>query len=109
MNETLLTIAFSTRNPPPRITVTVEELALAAAVNDWMAYGLCHETDPEVFFEQGHDTRPGWERQAKRICAGCPVRQECLDYALEHEEPFGVWGGLTEAERSVLRDRQIAA
>ena len=42
------------------------------------------------------------ESTAKRICADCPVRQECLDYAMRVHEPFGIWGGLTEAERRQL-------
>jgi WhiB family redox-sensing transcriptional regulator len=44
------------------------------------------------------------ESSAKRVCADCPVRRECLDYAMRVHEPFGIWGGLTEAER-----RQLAA
>jgi len=42
------------------------------------------------------------ESTAKRICADCPVSRECLDYALRVQEPFGIWGGLTEAERRQL-------
>jgi len=45
-------------------------------------------------------------RAAKAVCRGCPVRQQCLDHALEHDERFGVWGGLTEKERSRLRRRR---
>jgi WhiB family transcriptional regulator, redox-sensing transcriptional regulator len=43
--------------------------------------------------------RRGREEQAKRICARCTVRGECLDYALSVREPYGIWGGLTELER----------
>ena len=42
------------------------------------------------------------ESAAKRICAECPVRRECFDYAMRVHEPFGIWGGLTEAERRQL-------
>lgn len=50
------------------------------------------------FPTQGANYRP-----AKRICADCPVKQECLDYALDHEIRHGVWGGTTEAKRRRLR------
>ena len=43
------------------------------------------------------------ERAAKQICARCPVRVECLDYALRVNEPFGIWGGLSERERRRLK------
>jgi WhiB family transcriptional regulator, redox-sensing transcriptional regulator len=70
---------------------------------EWADSALCAQTDPEVFFpEKGGITRP-----AKRICLGCPVRQECLDYALEHNERFGIWGGHSERERRrILRGVQ---
>jgi WhiB family redox-sensing transcriptional regulator len=45
---------------------------------------------------------PG-EGEAKRICSGCEVRAECLEYALAHDERFGIWGGLSERERRRLR------
>ncbi len=59
--------------------------------------------DPDLFFPaQGESLA-----QAKAICAGCPVRQPCLEFALEQREVFGVWGGLSERERRTLRrDRQ---
>jgi WhiB family redox-sensing transcriptional regulator len=44
---------------------------------------------------------------AKRICIGCPVRQECLDYALVSNQRFGIWGGLTEEERRPVRRRWL--
>jgi WhiB family redox-sensing transcriptional regulator len=45
--------------------------------------------------EERHDR----ESAAKRICGDCPVRRECLDYAMRVREPFGIWGGLNETER----------
>lgn len=66
---------------------------------EWMVDALCAQTDPEVFFpEQGGSTRA-----AKAVCAACPVRDECLAYALERREQHGVWGGTTELERRRLR------
>lgn len=71
------------------------------AVDDpeWQERALCAQTDPEAFFPE----KGGSTREAKRICAGCEVRAECLDYALAHDERFGIWGGLSERERRRLR------
>ena len=65
----------------------------------WMADGLCAQVDPELFYPESGAPN----RDAKRICAGCEVRAECLAYALAHRERFGVWGGTTERERRRLR------
>lgn len=67
---------------------------------EWRADALCAETDPEAFFpEKGGTTA----REAKRICAGCDVRSQCLETALDRNERFGIWGGLSERERQRLR------
>ncbi|WP_372476534.1 WhiB family transcriptional regulator [Pseudonocardia terrae] len=66
---------------------------------DWQERALCAQTDPEAFFPE----KGGSTREAKRICAGCEVRAECLDYALAQDERFGIWGGLSERERRRLR------
>nr|WP_255426791.1 WhiB family transcriptional regulator [Pseudonocardia sp. C8] len=68
-------------------------------VPDWQERALCAQTDPEAFFPE----KGGSTREAKRICAGCEVRAECLDYALAQDERFGIWGGLSERERRRLR------
>lgn len=66
---------------------------------------LCREVDPELFFA---DTRPGkrmsaYQKQAaKSICHQCVHEKECLTYALENDEQFGIWGGLDEDERREL-------
>lgn len=68
-------------------------------VPHWMAAAACIDHDPELFFpEQGGTTRP-----AKAICDLCPVKAECLDYALRWRIKFGVWGGATTFERSKMR------
>jgi WhiB family redox-sensing transcriptional regulator len=70
----------------------------------WMTDALCAQSDPEIFFpERGSTARPG-----KRVCAACDVRAECLQYALDHGERFGVWGGLTANERTRLRKKGAA-
>ena len=70
---------------------------------DWQERALCAQTDPEAFFPE----KGGSTREAKRICSGCEVRAECLDYALAHDERFGIWGGLSERERRRLRRAAI--
>ena len=61
----------------------------------WRLDALCAETDPEAFFPE----KGGSTREAKRICSRCEVKSECLEYALMHDERFGIWGGLSERER----------
>ena len=67
----------------------------------WQADALCAETDPEAFFPE----KGGSTRDAKRICESCEVREQCLEYALQNDERFGIWGGLSERERRKLRKR----
>lgn len=69
----------------------------------WQERSLCAQTDPEAFFPE----KGGSTREAKKVCTGCDVRRECLEYALEHDERFGIWGGLSERERRKLK-RQAA-
>lgn len=61
----------------------------------WRVHAACAQTDPEAFFPE----RGSSAAQARRICLSCNVRRQCLDYALQHTERFGVWGGLTPRER----------
>ena len=70
-----------------------------AEEDQWQERALCAQTDPEAFFPE----KGGSTREAKRICMGCEVRDECLDYALAHDERFGIWGGLSERERRRLK------
>jgi WhiB family redox-sensing transcriptional regulator len=74
----------------------------------WQKDSLCGQTDPEAFFPE----KGGNVRMAKKVCTMCEVKLECLDYALENDERFGVWGGLSERERRKLQKslkRQTAA
>ena len=70
---------------------------------DWQERALCAQTDPEAFFPE----KGGSTREAKRVCLTCDVRAECLEYALEHDERFGIWGGLSERERRKLKKRAV--
>ncbi len=73
--------------------------------NEWMAQGRCREMDPAVFFpSDGVGVQV-----AQRICAECPVRVPCLEYALVNRIDHGVWGGASERERRrLLRQRRLA-
>ena len=71
---------------------------------EWQERALCAQTDPEAFFPE----KGGSTREAKRICNRCEVRAECLEYALCHDERFGIWGGMSERERRRLK-RRVAA
>ncbi|MFP7696528.1 WhiB family transcriptional regulator [Trueperella sp. LYQ143] len=79
---------------------------------DWQSQGSCNSMDPDYFFhpegERGGPRRRRIER-AKQICHTCPVVEECRNYALNNNEPYGVWGALSEEERynmSARRRRQ---
>ena len=78
--------------------------ALAEGELSWQDYANCRGADADLFFpERGASTR-----KAKSICGACEVRGECLDYAIEMGEKFGIWGGLSERERRrVRRERQV--
>jgi WhiB family redox-sensing transcriptional regulator len=67
----------------------------------WQTDSLCAQTDPEAFFPE----KGGSTRDAKKICGSCEVRNQCLEYALQNDERFGIWGGLSERERRKLRKR----
>lgn len=65
----------------------------------WQSRANCMGVDPDLFFpERGASTR-----EAKEVCRGCVVREDCLEYALENAEKFGIWGGMSERERRRLR------
>lgn len=67
----------------------------------WAAFASCRGADPDLFFPSGE----GDPRDALRICSGCPVKDACLDWALETRVRFGIWGGKTERERRRLLRR----
>lgn len=67
---------------------------------------VCQETDPEMFFPQVGDAY-GDTRIAKKLCQGCPVASECLQFALANNEVFGIWGGLTYKERARLKGNKV--
>lgn len=91
-----------TRLPPPVIESW-----------NWQQHAACRGMDVAAFFHPYGERGEPWrerERRAKQVCQGCPVRQECLNYSLTVEEPFGTWGGLGEHERwEIVQERRRAA
>lgn len=77
---------------------------------DWRFEAACLKQDPELFFPIG-DAGPAVDQieKAKAVCRTCPVMAECLEWALETGQDFGVWGGLSEAERLAVRRRRSRA
>ena len=91
-----------------RAVLDATVLPLFGSVEDdtvlsWQERALCAQTDPEAFFPE----KGGSTREAKKVCLGCEVRSECLEYALAHDERFGIWGGLSERERRKLKKRVV--
>ncbi len=72
----------------------------------WQSRANCMGVDPDLFFpERGASTK-----EAKEVCRGCVVKDECLEFALRNSEKFGIWGGMSERERRrVRRARAMAA
>lgn len=65
----------------------------------WTERAICSQCDPELWFPNPGST----SRDAKRVCISCPVRAQCLEYALRTDQRFGVWGGMSERDRRRLR------
>lgn len=76
---------------------------------EWQFQGACRSVDPEVFFHPDGERGPRRrqrEMNAKAICATCPVIQQCREHALKVQEPFGIWGGLSEDDRLAIYAKQ---
>lgn len=86
--------------------MTLDELIAMMRGQDWMLDALCAETDPEAFFPE----KGGSTQTAKKICARCDVREDCLEYALQRERDGhfvqGVWGGKSRIERQLMRGKR---
>lgn len=91
------------------MTILASSLVLANADYSWRAHAICRDTDPDLFFPVG---TTGYALvqidKAKEVCGQCPVKVDCLDYALETNQDSGIWGGTSEEERRVLRRRFVA-
>ncbi len=93
---------------PHHLSHGFSEVSLAVAIeldDDWQDGANCLGVDPDLFFpERGASTR-----EAKEVCRGCVVRRQCLEFALQNGEKFGIWGGLSERERRRIRRQRAQA
>jgi WhiB family transcriptional regulator, redox-sensing transcriptional regulator len=78
--------------------VTMAMLVVQAL--DWTSYAACRGHDTDLWFVEGHE---GSYREARVICAACPVTSECLQWALDTKTDHGLFGGLSPLERKHLR------
>jgi WhiB family redox-sensing transcriptional regulator len=88
---------------PPHRAPTWADFGLTPQELAWQERAACRHRGGGTFFPE-----PGAGEgvaAAKRMCAACPVRPQCLRHALDRKEPHGIWGGLTESERRVLTAR----
>ena len=88
--------------PSAHTDTSLSLIADPDSTTGWMALGLCRMYAPSTFFPSdgvGVD-------KARKICAGCPVKSECLEHALEHRIEHGVWGGCSERERRRILKRR---
>ena len=87
------------------LNVEIVELMSGMEDRGWQARANCMGVDPDLFFpERGASTR-----EAKEVCRGCVAREDCLEYALDNGEKFGIWGGMSERERRRLRRARALA
>jgi WhiB family transcriptional regulator, redox-sensing transcriptional regulator len=82
-------------DPSPRDAFPAEAQDLS-----WKRKAMCANGDPDALFVTG-----AAQREAARLCGGCPVKTECLAEALDNQVEYGVWGGMTERQRRALLKR----
>jgi WhiB family redox-sensing transcriptional regulator len=76
-----------------------EAASARSRTRPWRGQARCRDVETRIFFSRG-----GYASElARRICAGCAVREECLAYALSMPRTYGIWGGLSEEQRRRLR------
>ena len=95
----IMAIGSTGRSTGERRINTMGIIAKPDLDTDWKDSSNCLGVDPDLFFpERGASTR-----EAKEVCRGCIVREDCLEYALLNGEKFGIWGGMSERERRRIR------
>ncbi|TDE09250.1 WhiB family transcriptional regulator [Jiangella asiatica] len=74
------------------------------AAGAWFVRGACRDAEPDLFFPLGASEHSlAQVEAAAAVCAGCPVTEECLTWALETGQDHGIWGGTTPEERRMMR------
>jgi WhiB family transcriptional regulator, redox-sensing transcriptional regulator len=86
------------------MTLLLEQFLSDDDDQGWQQRALCAQTDPEAFYPE----KGGSTREAKRVCLACPVRQDCLQAALDNDERWGIWGGTSERERRKMKRARMA-
>ncbi len=95
--------------PPQAAVVHPQRVPARDQDGPWHSEAVCRRDEAGLFFAPSKEptaTRLSREAAAKRVCAGCPVMLACREHALLQPEPYGVWGGLTAAERRVVLARR---
>ena len=87
--------ALSTKSTLDQSSLPGTTRASRSTSEEWKLDGVCRTVDPDLWFPEAGE----FGMAAKRLCKTCPVIQECLQYALDNREKYGVWGGLGGAER----------
>ena len=99
---------------PTQVGIDVERVApvlplfgepLDDSLAGWQERALCAQTDPEAFFPE----KGGSTREAKNICGGCEVQVQCLAFAMDNDERYGIYGGLSPRDRQRLRRQRRSA
>lgn len=102
----------SKRTKSKTAKTVASNLASLEAEARWQDLAACKGMDPTLFFgpEYAETVKEKRDREdaAKEVCAGCPVRTECLEYALQAREAYGIWGAMTELERKALLRRRAS-
>lgn len=92
------------------MSILASSQALAAAADEWRDHALCRDTNPDLFFPVGTTGQALTQvDHAKNVCGECSVTSDCLDFALATNQDSGIWGGLSEEERRVIRRQRTAA
>ena len=105
-----MTSGYGEAMPPrqyvvPKIVLSESEARADSSTGYWQDEGNCLGADPDLFFPSPGDSL----KAAKAVCNSCVVRAECLEYALENGEKYGIWGGMSERERRRIRRQRAIA
>jgi WhiB family transcriptional regulator, redox-sensing transcriptional regulator len=91
------------------VSILASSLALAHASYGWRRHAICRDTDPDLFFPVGTTGQALVQiERAREVCNECPVKTDCLEFALETNQDSGIWGGTSEEERRKIRREAVA-
>jgi hypothetical protein len=103
LNESLL--AKAQRAQTDAMVTALSVALFGDDEQDWRERAVCAQVDADLWFPE----KGGSTREAKKVCLSCPVRAQCLAFALENEERFGIWGGKSERERRRMMNNEQEA